>query len=277
MYIEAAEAKIRIDSVHQMASVIDVAVLVTGRGVRCIAEAVSAMPDVLKDRCRVLESSGDGPEVPYADASTLADIISYLYADEALAASVGLYLPGHAVAAIRRQQARNTASTRRLLAYVLRTEGTPGSCKEQPDKQPLPTPDYAADSVVQTRRRHLDNPSHQLSRLVATVDALFPPENSTVEHAPALGYVFFIRITNTGMMRIGSSTNPIEHRMSQLRVDNTHGLGILAAAVETPRYKEIENDLRLLLESSRVRGRWFAMDPEVGNEFLLEQVGMFCH
>jgi hypothetical protein len=107
------------------------------------------------------------------------------------------------------------------------------------------------------------------------VEALLPMNMFVPDPAPATGHVYLIRVVDTNMVKIGYTTNPVRHRMSQLQVGNPNALEILAL-VETPRYKEIERELHQLLANRRVRGEWFNLQPDVDCEALLSKLGYTC-
>jgi hypothetical protein len=103
-------------------------------------------------------------------------------------------------------------------------------------------------------------PSHK--ETVAMIDALLPIETIAPDPAPVTGYVYFIRVIGTNMVKIGYTTNPVKCRLSQLQVGNPRALEVLET-VQTPDYKDIEGELHQKLASRRIRGEWFNLEQDV--------------
>jgi hypothetical protein len=248
-----AQVNIRIDKATDQVSVIDIIQMMTGLTPKRASEVIINLSKQIKfPKVRI---NGKGRLTPVADGPTLIDIISML--------------PGKKALRIQSVMAKQGYELKRKVTTLLQT----GSATFERETKRLKL-DLKSAQLLDVDGRVMDswnylsklNPPHK--KVFNLIQEFFPTEFKTNEDDKnQIGFVYFIRISGTHMVKIGYTCRNIHLRLSQLQVANPQDLEVLIT-IRTKMFKEMERSLHQKFHTSRVRGEWFVLlDEDIENCF----------
>ena len=243
------DVRIRIDEATQQISLIDIVRAVTGFIASDASTYLRRIPSDLQEKFSPIRINNKGRLTPCADVDTCLTIVSML--------------PGKHAHALQATKFREAFTLKRKLSELIESGETTVESKEHTLRLFLSKAQVQKDNKVIRSYDYLKGVLPSAKEAMSLVEAIFPTEFAEEVPEPETGFVYFIRVQNTNMVKIGYTTKPVSTRMSQLQVGNHQTLELLGV-IETNTYKQLEQDVHAALHNFRIRGEWFHLEDATG-------------
>jgi hypothetical protein len=245
---------VRIDKGTQKASVIDIIRMVSGQSGNHASKMIQRLDPELIARCNRVRINGKGRLTFCADYTTCMDIISTI--------------PGVNAKAVQLSYIQQGITLKRKLSDLI-SNGNVNIAKGNTTlKLQLSSATIEHKGKQIKRWDYLEHVSPSTEEVIQLIELIFPTEFVCGNNAPTQGIVYFIRIHNTDLVKIGFTTQPIETRLSQLQIAHPGHL-LVDFTYHTKEYRQQERALHRLLHSCHVRGEWFCLNEDIRYQDIL--------
>jgi citrate lyase gamma subunit len=239
---------VRIDKGTQKGSVIDIIRMITGQSSNHAGQTLKRLGHNMKARCSQLKINNKGNLTQVASASVLLEIIAALSGANAKSLQYNMIQQGHKL--------------KRKFSELVSNGNVDISQGSTTLKLQLSSATIEHEGKHIQKWDYLDHVSPTTEQAMQLIEHLFPIEFIYSGNQSTGGIVYFIRIRNTSLVKIGYTTQPIEQRLSQLQVAQPVQL-LIDFTYSTNDYRRIEQSLHKLLQHVHIRGEWFCLNQNI--------------
>jgi hypothetical protein len=236
---------IRINEGTQQASVIDFIRMITGKSSCHAGEALQRLDDSFKVKCNHIRINGKGRTTWIADIEVCMQIIAAL--------------PGVIAKSLQSNMVQQGYKLKRKFSELISNGNVDISQGSTTLILQLSSATIEYEGKQIKKWDYIDHVSPTTEEVMQIIEQLFPMEITCTNNAPPEGFVYFIRIQNTSLVKIGYTTQPIESRLSQLQVAHPGQL-LVDFTYHTNDYRQVERSLHKSLRNCHIRGEWFYLN-----------------